>query len=110
MDFHAKNSSMTQSSSIFVDGKNIFICDTAESSILLSAPTTAIVKFFRNLANFYAAYGIHSSKDDKPPSLDEAINLMKSVEAFDKKCKNDIKESYKLNIQLQGPQGCVSKV
>ena len=35
---------------------------------------------------------------------------MKSVCAFDKKCKTDIKEEFKLNINLQGPQGCVSSV
>ena len=106
----AKNASITQSSGIHVDSKNIYICDTAESSVLLSAPTSSIVKFFQNSNDFYAAYHIHAGKDDTHPNLDQAITLMKSVCAFDKKCKTDIKEEFKLNINLQGPQGCVSSV
>ena len=35
---------------------------------------------------------------------------MESVQKFDDKCKQDIREEFNLHTQLQGPQGCVSSV
>ena len=36
--------------------------------------------------------------------------MMKEVDTFFKKCKQDVKEFYSVSTQLQGPQGCVSSV
>ena len=36
--------------------------------------------------------------------------MMKEVDTFFKKCKEDVKDFYSINTQLQGPQGCVSFV
>ena len=57
--------------------------------------------------NRWKCDGIHLGKGDKHCTPNEAINLMKSDESFDKKWKNDIKESYRLNMQLQGPRDVI---
>ena len=36
--------------------------------------------------------------------------MMKEVDTFFKKCKEDVKDFYSINTQLQEPQGCVSSV
>ena len=54
------------------------------------------------------AFHVHTG--DTKYTLEEAIAMMKEVDTFFKKCKQDVKEFYSINTQLQGPQGCVSSV
>ncbi len=52
----------------------------------------------------------HVHTGDRKYTLEQVIDMMEEVDTFFKKCKEYIKESYHINTQLQGPQGCVSAV
>ena len=54
------------------------------------------------------AFHIHTG--DKKYTLEDAVSMLKEVDTFFKNYKEDVKDFYSINTQLQGPQGCVSSV
>ena len=104
----AKSVHLTQPSSLAVVGKSIYICDTAESCILLCSPTQGMMKFYDTFGQVYDAFNIHVGKNTS--SLTQAISIMTSVNQFYEKARCDIKTTYSLSCKPQGPQGFVSAV
>ena len=86
-------------------GKAMFICDSAESSLLLCSGVEGCVKLYDNMGKIYDSYNIHTG--EKLFTLDQAISLMRKVCDFDKKCKEDVRRNFNIHTQLQG---CVSKI
>ena len=89
-------------------GKAMFICDSAESSLLLCSGVEGCVKLYDNMGKIYDSYNIHTG--EKLFTLDQAISLMRKVCDFDKKCKEDVRRNFNIHTQLQGPQRCVSQI
>lgn len=104
----AKSASLTQPTGLTVVGKTIFLCDSAEASLLTCSPTEGFTEFYSNLYQYYSAYDIHTDKTSCTP--DEAIKTMKKIKQYFIKTKEDVKQIYKLQMKPQGPQGCVSTV
>ncbi len=95
---------------ICVEGRSVFILDTACGKIKLVVSPSGLVKYLKELHEFATIFGLHE-KGKRPRNITiiEAIEKLKQVLEFDERCIGKVKADFNVS-GTEGPHGTVSSI
>ena len=91
--------------------KTLFVVGTSTGSLRMTSSAKSLLSYLKHLEMFAVTFELHIRKEVPVViSLQDAIDRVQMVYAFDKKCVDDLKALTGTSATTQGPQGTVSSV
>ena len=100
-----------QPTGLCLEMKTLFVVDTSTGLLRMTSSAKSLLSYLKHLEMFAVTFELHIRKDVPVAiSLQDAIDRVQMVYAFDKKCVDDVKALTGTSATTQGPQGTVSLV
>ena len=101
--------SFSQPTAVFVEGKTVFVTDTAAGAVKLITPTTSLCKFLEVLDLLSTMFGIHlRGVPGKVHTIAEAVSLLTKIRSMLEQWIDEVQTKMGRKTATQGPQGTIS--
>lgn len=101
--------SFSQPTAVCVEGKTVFVTDTAAGAVKLITPTTSLCKFLEVLDLLSTMFGIHlRGVPGEVHSIAEAVSSLTKIRSMLEQWIDEVQTKMGRKTATQGPQGTIS--
>ena len=108
-DGSSSAASFCQPTALCIEGKTMFLMDTAVGAIKVVTPTNSLCKFLELLHSLCRMFGVHlRGVQAESHTIEEAISSLTELSSVVDLWVNEVQEKMGRKAAAQGPQGTIS--
>ena len=101
--------SFCQPTALCIEGKTMFVADTAVGAIKMVSPTNSLCKFLELLDSLCRMFGVHlRGVQAESPTIEDAISSLSELSSVVDSWVTEVQEKMGRKATTQGPQGTIS--
>ena len=101
--------SFAQPTALCVEGKTVFVADTAAGAVKLVTPTSSLCKFLEILDLLCKMFGVHlKGVPGEIHAIEEAVSSLHEMSSVFEQWVDEVQTKMGKKVTTQGPQGTIS--
>ena len=99
----------SQPTAVCIEGRTLFVADTAVGAIKMITPTNSLCEFLGQLDLLCKSFGIHlKGVQGEVHAIDEAVTSLNTISLSCDAWVKEVQDKMGRNISIQGPEGTIS--